>query len=747
MLFSSPDYPLFLGAIFLLYGLARSGGGLGLGARIGLMVLLGDVLFLLVCKRTELLWDPLGGLLLSRLAQGAAAEPWRYAVGTALLTSAVALGMRRPHWLSEPGPLRALGVALSASCVAIGVAVAVCYRLGSLDELSAAFANLGHLLYLAILGVAYGVAVASPASVATRSRGALLAMFGASSLFYLAWCVAMHGAYRYLLVLLLGTIALDFYLALALERAERTTTRRTLLVVSLVSNLGILAVFKYADFFVLEVLHLPVEPLGLILPAGISFHTFQSLSYTIDVYRKEIRATHSILEFATFVLFFPQLVAGPIVRARELLPQLAELPRFDHRLASEGLFRIALGLWKKIALADTLAITIVDGVFSAPERFSSVEVAAGILGYALQIYLDFSAYSDIAIGSAQLFGFRLPENFRTPYRSATLQEFWRRWHISLSTWLRDYLYIPLGGSRGTSWATYRNLLATMLLGGLWHGASWTFVVWGLLHGGGLAVARALEERAARGARVLRRAVVGCALAASLVAAGWWLGGDALRAAAPEALSGWLALAAGWLALTPPWAAATVLLSHVARVPWRRRSAGRWTRRVLVAARGAALAAVPALLLLLRHGDTELWVPAVTAALVLAALAAALEAEVAWCWANLGRALARVAATALVFCYVLCAWVFFRATSFDNALAVFRSLGAGQLDHANVTSLVSVALAAAVACHVFPDRVLGYVRERFLALGALQQGLLLAATALLLRELSNPRLVPFIYFQF
>ena len=747
VLFSSPDYPLFLGAVFLLYGLLRSHGQLGVFARVALMLLLGDLIFLLVSKHTETLWDPVGGVVLSYLAgsarDGYAAAPlWQYALGTVLLAGAVWVGRRHGGALVGDGAQRWLGLALTGACAAVGLAVAVTSASGDLDALTAGFVRLGHLAYLAILGVAIGASIPDPASPsvgASRALGALLVLFAASSLFYLAWCVAMHGAYRYLLALLLATISLDFYLGLAIERARRATTRRALLIVSLVSNLGVLAIFKYADFFLLEVLGLPLAPLGLILPAGISFHTFQSLSYTIDVYRKEIRATSSILEFSTFVLFFPQLVAGPIVRAKDLLPQLQALPAFDHQRASDGLYRIAIGLWKKIALADTLALTIVDGVFSAPERFSSVEVLAGVVGYAFQIYLDFSAYSDIALGSAQLLGFTMPENFRTPYRSATLQEFWRRWHMSLSTWLRDYLYIPLGGSRGGSLGTYRNLLITMVLGGLWHGANWTFIVWGLLHGGGLAMARALEERGELGPRPLRQAALACA--------GLAVVGGLSHALLLGSLHGWAELALSWLYLTPLWAAVTVLLSRAAKAPWPRVDVTARRRQLARAVRLCMAALVLGLLLALRHGDTALWVPAVLLVLAAAAVAAALDAGYLVARATLISAAARVGATSLVFVYVVVAWVFFRATSFDNALAVFRSLGAFELDHANVTPLVQLALVAAAAGHLFPDRTFAWLRGRFIALSALQQGLALAASALVLRELSNPRIVPFIYFQF
>ncbi len=802
MLFSSPDYPLFLGAVFFLYAMARSRGHLGAASRIALMLLLGDLLFLLIAKRPETLWDPVGGVLFTLLASSAErghelAPWWHYVTGTAVLAGGVAWGVRSGAALAGDGVQRRLAWALSAACLALGVAVAVTSLTGTLAELTAGFADLGHLLYLAILAFALGAslepappsaasawAAASVASVASalasgatsaasaaspggaaasptsassstallaiasrRPIGALIILFSASSLFYLAWCVAMHGAYRYLLALLLATIALDYYLGLAIERSVGPARRKLLLIVSLVSNLGVLAIFKYADFFLIDVLRLPVSPLGLILPAGISFHTFQSLSYTIDVYRKEVRATSSVLEFTTFVLFFPQLVAGPIVRAKELLPQLAALPPFDRQRAVAGLYRIACGLWKKIALADTLAIAIVDGVFSAPERFSSLEVAAAVAGYALQIYLDFSAYSDIALGSAQLLGFTMPENFRTPYRSATLQEFWRRWHMSLSTWLRDYLYIPLGGSRGSELATYRNLMATMLLGGLWHGASWTFVVWGGLHGGGQAVARVFEQRLRRGAPAWGRALV-IALAIAAFGAGLHVALDARL----DAMHGWADLALSWMYLTPLWAGLTVALAHTAgggdgAAAWPRRQVTSRARALARLCRLAMVSLTAGLLLALRGGDTALWVPLVAAILLAATAAAGLDAGWVLSRHTLLRAACRFAATSLVVVYVLIAWVFFRATSFDTALEIFRRLGAFELDHANVGPLVTIALAAATASHLFPDRTFARLRDRFMALSPAQQGLVLAANALILRELANPRIVPFIYFQF
>jgi D-alanyl-lipoteichoic acid acyltransferase DltB (MBOAT superfamily) len=231
----------------------------------------------------------------------------------------------------------------------------------------------------------------------------------------------------------------------------------------------------------------------LALPVGISFFTFESMSYVIDVYRRQIRPHESYLEYLGFVAFFPHLVAGPIIRPRDLLPQLAAPPRFDPVAGSDGLFLIATGLLKKVAIGDTLATQLIDRIFDAPLQYSGLECYLAVVGYAVQIYCDFSGYTDIAIGSAQLLGIRFPVNFNAPYKATNLADFWHRWHISLSSWLRDYLYISLGGNRKGPGRTYVNLMATMLLGGLWHGANWTFVVWGAIHGAGLAVTRFLER--------------------------------------------------------------------------------------------------------------------------------------------------------------------------------------------------------------------------------------------------------------
>jgi len=331
-----------------------------------------------------------------------------------------------------------------------------------------------------------------------RPRAWKATMLAASYVFYAWW------DWRFLTLIWLST-AVDFVAGRALRASGSPTRRRLLLVLSLATNLGMLGFFKYADFFVESFVNLmadlglavSAQPLGIILPVGISFYTFQTMSYSIDIYRGRLEPTESLLDFALFVGFFPQLVAGPIVRARDFLAQLATDDRTP--IDTDRALRLILGgLFKKIVIADVLATRLVDGVFANPGGATGLETLLAIYGYALQIYGDFSGYSDIAIGIALLLGFRFSDNFDQPYRAASLQEFWRRWHISLSSWLRDYLYVSLGGSRRGRLLTYRNLLITMLLGGLWHGAGWTFLVWGALHGAGLVVERWVRERRGSG---------------------------------------------------------------------------------------------------------------------------------------------------------------------------------------------------------------------------------------------------------
>jgi D-alanyl-lipoteichoic acid acyltransferase DltB (MBOAT superfamily) len=315
----------------------------------------------------------------------------------------------------------------------------------------------------------------------------------ASYVFYAHW------DWRFL-PLIWGSSTIDWLLGRAIGRARTPRRRKQWLVATVIVNLTILGIFKYFNFGVdsaraaLQALgyHPPEIALRIALPVGISFFTFESMSYVIDVYRGVLEPKWSYLEYLSFVAFFPHLVAGPIVRPRDLLPQLAGEARWSPAEASEGLFLVATGLVKKVAIGDYLAVNLVDRVFDGPVQYSALECYAAVLGYGVQIYTDFSGYTDIAIGAALLIGVRMPLNFNSPYKAPNIQDFWHRWHISLSSWLRDYLYISLGGNRKGGVRTYVNLMLTMLLGGLWHGANWTFVAWGGMHGAGLGATRAYQ---------------------------------------------------------------------------------------------------------------------------------------------------------------------------------------------------------------------------------------------------------------
>jgi len=330
----------------------------------------------------------------------------------------------------------------------------------------------------------------------------VLRSFAARKLFLLAvsWTFYASWSPRFLL-LLIATTYVDFELARAIHRAREggaLRRSRALLVTSLVINLGLLAFFKYGRFFYESagtVVGLPPPPwfLSVVVPLGISFYTFHSISYVVDTYRGIRPPTDSFPDFALYVAFFPQLIAGPITRWGFFGPQLAEKPHVGMARIEASLFLLAVGYVKKVVCADSLG-GFVDGVYGEIGAAGSVELLVAFYAYAFQIYFDFSGYTDIAMGVAGLLGFRLPENFRHPYLAESPSEFWRRWHISLSTWLRDYLYIPLGGNRGSALRTYANLLITMLLGGLWHGAAWTFVLWGAFHGIWLALHRAASGR-------------------------------------------------------------------------------------------------------------------------------------------------------------------------------------------------------------------------------------------------------------
>jgi D-alanyl-lipoteichoic acid acyltransferase DltB (MBOAT superfamily) len=323
-----------------------------------------------------------------------------------------------------------------------------------------------------------------------------LFMLVASYIFYGWW------DWHYCFLLAAVTLANQLFVV-GIAEARTAAGKRAWCTIGVTANIGVLAYFKYYGFFIDSVtngfdklgIHVSPPLLQVILPIGVSFFTFQAMSYVIDAYRDNLKPV-GLLDFAVYLSFFPHLVAGPIVRATEFLPQLRR--RADpRRIEAAYAFRlIVAGLFKKVVVSSFLASTIVDQVFAAPGNHSSLEVLFAIYGYAFQIYADFSGYTDIAIGCALLLGIRFPPNFDSPYTALSLQDFWRRWHMTLSRWLRDYLYISLGGNRGGRWKTYRNLMLTMLIGGLWHGASWTFVIWGGIHGVGLAVERLMADRRA-----------------------------------------------------------------------------------------------------------------------------------------------------------------------------------------------------------------------------------------------------------
>jgi alginate O-acetyltransferase complex protein AlgI len=376
----------------------------------------------------------------------------------------------------------------------------------------------------ATFAIFFGIVL--PTSWALMRRRAWWQAFilAASYVFYAWW------DWRFVFLLAASTVG-NHAAARAIGRASRGGVRKLILGAAVAFDLGLLGYFKYAGFLVssaenaLTRAGLPSSSwaLSVTLPIGISFFTFMALSYVIDVYRRDLEPV-DFARFAVYLSFFPHLVAGPIVRGSELLPQL-ERPRNAGRVhATRAYFLILSGLFFKVVIANELSTHLVDAVYAAPDRHSSLEVLVAVYGYAVQIFADFMGYTNIAIGVALLLGFEFPQNFNSPYRAVSLRDFWRRWHMTLSRWLRDYLYIPLGGSRKGRLRTYASLLATMLLGGLWHGAAWTFVVWGGLHGAGLAVERVARDllgarRPPRGGTVWSRGL-GRLLTFHFVCLGW-----------------------------------------------------------------------------------------------------------------------------------------------------------------------------------------------------------------------------------
>ncbi len=336
------------------------------------------------------------------------------------------------------------------------------------------FTTLTYVLFLAMVFSLYWLL--------RRRRAQNVLLVLASYTFYAWW------DWRFCSLMLASSV-IDYAVGLALPRTTGKRPRRLLLAVSLAVNLGLLGFFKYFNFFAGSFAEL-LDAFGMragdvtlrvVLPVGISFYTFQTLSYTLDIYRKQLQPTRSFVDFLAFVSFFPQLVAGPIERAARLLPQFAQPRRFDYDAAVDGSRQVLWGFFKKMAIADRLA-PLVDRVYADPSAASGPELGVATFLFAFQIYADFSAYSDIAIGTARLFGFRLMRNFAYPYFAQSVGEFWRRWHISLSTWFRDYVYIPLGGNRRGPGRHVANVMVTFMVSGLWHGANWTFLAWGAIHG-------------------------------------------------------------------------------------------------------------------------------------------------------------------------------------------------------------------------------------------------------------------------
>jgi alginate O-acetyltransferase complex protein AlgI len=348
------------------------------------------------------------------------------------------------------------------------------------------FNSLEFLIFLPIVIIIYYI-------LPHKFRWVLL--LAASYYFYMAWNP------KYIVLIVFSTLV-DYFAAILMEKQKNKARRKVFLLISLAANLGLLFLFKYFNFAngtLGRIFNLfadkpyPIGSLSLLLPIGISFYTFQTLSYTIDVYRGTRKPEKHFGYFALFVTFFPQLVAGPIERSDRLIPQLKIKHKLNYNNTVEALLRISWGFFKKVVVAGRIAV-IVNTVYNDLGSFSSIHYIVATVGFAIQIYCDFSAYSDIAIGSAKILGINLMENFKMPYFSASISEFWSRWHISLSTWFKDYLYIPLGGNRvDKKWKVYRNLLIVFVVSGLWHGANYTFIAWGLLHGGYLVIERLITK--------------------------------------------------------------------------------------------------------------------------------------------------------------------------------------------------------------------------------------------------------------
>jgi alginate O-acetyltransferase complex protein AlgI len=438
-----------------------------------------------------------------------------------------------------------------------------------------------------------------------RHRWRMLWLVCASAFFYMAWS-------PWFILLILASTSVDYLVAMRLNHVSGDRTRRAMVALSVAVNLGILAYFKYRAFALDSVSHvthwlgwsIPVPTAQAFLPLGISFYTFEAISYVVDVYRGRTAPVRNPLDYALYILFFPHLVAGPIVRAHDFLPQLWRPKRFDWPRFQAGAQLFLIGLFKKSVIADQVA-QCVDPVFADPARFGSTALWLAVLGYAIQIYCDFSGYTDMALGLAHTLGFKLPNNFNAPYLATSPADFWRRWHISLSRWLRDYLYIPLGGNRRGPVRTMVNLFVTMLLGGLWHGANWTFVIWGAYHGMLLAIQRLMPAAWDRPAFK----PVGAVVTFLAVCVGWVFFRAQTLADAGKILHG-LVVPTDGLGLSGDGnllVLSCVIVTLIGQAIGQIGGSARWLFRVPAPVAGAVLALLMTLALLLMPGDTKVFI--------------------------------------------------------------------------------------------------------------------------------------------
>ncbi|MCC6876878.1 MAG: MBOAT family protein [Sandaracinaceae bacterium] len=537
------------------------------------------------------------------------------------------------------------------------------------------------------------LAVLAPEHAHTRLRHARLAFgFVASCLFYMAWSPLYIG-------LVLSSTVLDYAVARRIHTASVPWRRRAWLALSLAGGLGLLGTFKYYDFLaqssatIAGLAGIELEPrlLRMVLPVGISFYTFETLSYTIDVYRKQIEPEKSFLRFGFFVMFSPHLVAGPIIRAAEFLPQLRVPAWLSRERVSQAIFLIGMGILKKVVFADFISVNLVDRVFDDPQAFTATEVVIGLYGFTLQIYADFSGYTDVARGTGLLFGIELPENFDRPYQARNVAEFWRRWHMTLSTWLRDYLYYPLGGSRRGELRTYVNLWITIFLIGLWHGASWTFVLYGNLQASAVILNRILEQLRTPAARRPSHWYWGPIVLYVVVTIASWLAATAWADPDPE-VPGDLARAL---------AQGAVFTSYV--VPGVTAGAVLWTAFVLGVRR-------------IRKNDSD---PA---------------------WLDVVRIV-------LTLQFVVFSRILFRASDLDNAFAIVRQLGSGTSSTAQVSGDVWRVLVLGFYLHYVPREQLERARRVFVGLPWWAQGIVVAGVSVVIALFVTEDVVPYIYFQF